>query len=194
MNYHSVSWKQIHSLTHSLTEKIQKKNNKLDLIVGIARGGLTIAHIASDFLKLPVASFTISSYKDLKQQKLADVSYHVGGDLKNKHILLVDDVSDTGKTFVRGIKYLLDLEAASVTTASPFIKPWTKYMPDFYVKQVDEWIVFPYDMRETVEALQTNLLKDGKSIDHIAKQLALIKVPKKYITKYLKTLPSTLYL
>jgi len=111
----------------------------------------------------------------------------VGGDLKNKHILLVDDVSDTGKTFVRGIKYLLDLEAASVTTASPFIKPWTKYMPDFYVKQVDEWIVFPYDMRETVEALQTNLLKDGKSIDHIAKQLAIIKIPKKFITKYLKS-------
>ena len=187
MKYHSVSWEQLHSLIHSLTEKIQKDDKKFDLIVGIARGGLTIAHIASDFLKLPVASFTISSYKDLKQQKLADVSYHVGGDLKNKHILLVDDVSDTGKTFVRGIKYLLDLEAASVTTASPFIKPWTKYMPDFYVKQVDEWIVFPYDMRETVEALQTNLLKDGKSIDHIAKQLAIIKIPKKFITKYLKS-------
>ena len=194
MKYHSVSWKQLHSLTHSLTEKVRKKNNKLDLIVGIAKGGLTIAHIASDFLKLPVASFTISSYKDLKQQKLADVSYHVGGDLRNRHILLVDDVSDTGKTFVRGIKYLAGLEAASVTTASLFIKPWTKYMPDFYVKQVNEWIVFPYEMRETVEALQTNLLKDGKSVDYISKQLALIKIPKKYITKYLKILPPTLYL
>jgi hypoxanthine phosphoribosyltransferase len=186
MDYYSVSWKQLHSTTHSLTEKIIKKDVKLDLIVGIARGGLTIAHIASDFLKLPVASFTISSYKDLKQQEMSDISYHVGGDLKDKHILLIDDVSDTGKTFVRGIKYLADLGTASVTTASLYIKPWTNHLPDFYVKSVNDWIVFPYDMRETVEALQTNLLKDGKTPEHISRQLSLIKIPKKYITKYLK--------
>ncbi len=186
MKYHSVSWKQLHALTHALSEKIQKRNTKIDLIVGVARGGLTIAHIASDFLMLPVASFTISSYKDLKQQKMSNVDYHVGGDLKGKHILLIDDVSDTGKTFIRGIKYLVEMGAASITTASPFIKPWTKHMPDFYVKQVDEWIVFPYDMRETVEAIQSNLLKEGKTSGEIAKQLSLIKIPKIYIKKYLQ--------
>ncbi|MFH0773274.1 MAG: phosphoribosyltransferase family protein [bacterium] len=186
MKYYSVSWRQLHLVTHSLAEKIQKKNMKFDLIVGIARGGLTIAHIASDFLKLPVASFTVSSYKDLQRQKLSNVSYHVGGDLKNKHILLIDDVSDTGKTFVRGVEYLMEMNAASITTASPFIKPWTKYMPDFYVKRVDEWIVFPYDMRETVEAIQGSLSKDGKTANHILKQLSQIKIPKKFITRYLK--------
>lgn len=186
MNYHCVSWKQLHSLTHTLTDKIAKKHPQLDLIVGIARGGLTIAHVASDFLKLPVASFTISSYKDLKQQKMSDISYHVGGDLKGKHILLIDDVSDTGKTFVRGIKYLTDLGAASITTASPYIKPWTKHLPDFYVKSVDEWIVFPYDIRETIEAIQTNLRKDGKTNKHVQDQLSIMKISKKYITKFLK--------
>jgi hypoxanthine phosphoribosyltransferase len=188
MKYHSVSWKQLHTLIHTLTERIQKKNQKYDLIVGIARGGLTMAHIASDFLKLPVASFTISSYKDFKKQEMSEISFHVGGDLKGKRILLIDDVSDTGKTFIRGIKYLSDLGATSITTASPFIRVNSKYMPDFYVKKVvDEWIVFPYDMRETVEAFQTNLLKDGKSLTHISQQLSIIKIPKKYITKYLKT-------
>ena len=186
MKYHSVSWKQLHTITHSLADKIQESGIKLDLIVGIARGGLTIAHIASDFLKLPVASFTISSYKDLKQQKMSDISYHVGGDLKKKYVLLIDDVSDTGKTFERGIKYLTELEAGSVITASPFIKPWTKHMPDFHVKKVDEWIVFPYDMRETVEAIQSDMMKEKKSPEEIAKHLATMKIPKKFITQYLK--------
>lgn len=187
MNYHSVNWKQLHALAHTLTEKIQKKNNSYDLIVGIARGGLTIAHIASDFLRLPVASFTISSYKDLIRQELSEISYQVGGDLKGKHILLIDDISDTGKTFMRGIKYLQDLGAMKITTASPFIRLGSKYMPDFYVQQIkDEWVVFPYDIRETVEAFQANLLKEGKSIEHISKQLSLIKIQKKYITRYLK--------
>ena len=63
----------------------------------------------------------------------------------------------------------------------------SEYTPDYWAKQViDEWIVFPYDMRETVEAFQTKLLKEGKSRDHIAKQLSLIKVPQKFIIKYLK--------
>ena len=184
MNYYSVSWKRLHSLTHSLTEKILAENRKLDLIVAIARGGLTIAHIASDFLSLSVASFTISSYKDLKQQDLSEISYHVGGDLTKKNILLMDDVSDTGRTFERGIKYLDDLGAESVVTASPFIKPWTKHMPDFYVKEVDDWIIFPYDMKETVEAIQTNLLKEGKSQEYIADQLNQIKIPKEFIAQY----------
>jgi len=185
MKYYSVSWKQLHSTTHALTEKIIQDGRKLDLIVGIARGGLTIAHIASDFLKLPVASFTVSSYKDLKKQELSDISFHIGGDLKDKDVLLIDDNSDTGRTFVRGIKYLLGLGAKSVTTASPYIKVWTKHVPDYYVKKVDQWIVFPYEMRETVEALQTNLLKEGKTMDLVTRQLSLIKIPKRYITKYL---------
>jgi len=187
MKYHSVSWKQLHALTHSLTEKIIKKNIRPDLIVGVARGGLTIAHIASDFLKLPVASFTISSYKDFKQQELSDISYHVGGDLKGKHILLIDDISDTGKTFIRGKKYLSDLGATNITTASPFIRVGSKYTPDFYAKKmIDEWVVFPYDMRETVESIQSSLAKNSSSKEIIIRQLSLMKIPKKYITKYLK--------
>ena len=63
MEYYSVSWKELHNTTYLLTQKIIKDKKKYDLIVGIARGGLTVAHIASDFLRLPVASFTISSYK-----------------------------------------------------------------------------------------------------------------------------------
>jgi len=187
MKYHSVSWKQLHALTYALTEKIQKKNSKLDLIVGIARGGLTISHIASDFLKLPVASFTISSYKDLKQQEMSDITHPIGGNLKNMHILLIDDVSDTGKTFIRGVAYLKELGAASITTASPFIRQGSKYTPDFYVKQViDEWIIFPFDMRETTETIQANLSKEGMTTKYIFQQLTSMKIPKKYITRYLK--------
>ena len=187
MKYHSVSWKQLHDLTYLLAKKIQGENRKHDLIVGIARGGLTISHIASDFLKLPVASFTISSYKDLKRQELSDISYHVGGSLKNMNILLIDDISDTGKTFIRGVKYLKELGATHITTAAPFIRQGSDYEPNFYVKEmIDEWVVFPYDIRETVEAIQTNLSKSGKTINDISKQLSQIKIPKRYVARYLK--------
>ena len=38
-------------------------------------------------------------------------------DLKNKKILLVDDISDTGKTFIRGIQYIKSLGAENIKTA-----------------------------------------------------------------------------
>ncbi len=184
MKYYSVTWKQLHSATYALTEKIKSNKIKPDLIVGIARGGLTIAHIASDFLRLPLASFTISSYKDLKQQKMSEISFHVGGDLKNKHVLLMDDVSDTGKTFVRGIEYLKSLGASQITTASPYIKPWTKHFPDYYVKKVDEWIIFPYDMRETVEAVSKMMKKESKSIEEIKQKLQSLHISKRFTDRY----------
>jgi hypoxanthine phosphoribosyltransferase len=185
MDYHSVSWKQLHSLTQKLSEKIATDKPKIDLIVGVARGGLTISHIVSDFLQLPVASFTISSYKDLQQQELSDISYQVGGNLKGMHVLLVDDVSDTGKTFIRGIEHLKELGAQSVTTGSVFIKPWTKFTPDYYAKSVNEWIVFPFDMRDTVEDVSGFMKKDGYSRDEIEKTLGMLRIPVAYIKKYL---------
>lgn len=186
MNYHSVSWKQLHDLTHSLSEKISESKKNIDLIVGVARGGLTISHIVSDFLQLPVASFTISSYKDLQQQELSDISYQVGGSLKNKNILLIDDVSDTGKTFVRGIEHLKEMGAESILTGSVFIKPWTEFMPDYHAKCVNDWIVFPFDMRDTVEDVSGFMKKDGSKTEEIRAKLIELHIPEKYITQYLK--------
>lgn len=186
MEFLSLSWQQLHSLTFRLSKKILASPTKPDLIVAIARGGMSIAHILSDFLALPVATFTVSSYKDMKQDKMSHIDYHVGGSLKNKHILLVDDNADTGKTFLRGIEHLKEMGATSVRTASPLIKPWTKYVPDFYVKKTDKWIVFPYEIRETIEQMIKKYKKEDKSDEEIKKQLKSLKINDKYIGEFLK--------
>ncbi len=186
MEYYSITWRQLHKDTHLLSQKIHRAEKKADLIVAIARGGFTIAHMMSDFLHLPVASFTISSYKDMKQGELSDITFHVGGDLKNKTILLVDDVSDTGKTFIRGTSYLKELGAHTIITASPYTKPWTKHVPDFSIKETNKWIVFPYDVRETVEAFQVIHQKEGKDREHTKEQLKKIKLPSHFVSHYLK--------
>jgi len=90
MDFLPVSWQRLQDDTFALSQQIEKSGNHFDLIVAIARGGMAIAQILSDFLSLPVATFTVSSYKDLSQNKLSDISYHLGGDIKNKNILLKD--------------------------------------------------------------------------------------------------------
>lgn len=186
MKFLSLSWQQLHEDTFTLAKKIEASGQRYDLIVAIARGGMTIAQILSDFLSLPVATFTVSSYKDLCQEKSSEISFHVGGNLKNKRILLVDDVSDTGKTFERGVEYLHKLGATSITTASLLIKPQSKYVPDFFVKKTSTWIVFPYEVKETILSMKKMMEKEKKTIGEIKEKLKELKIPKEFVESYLK--------
>lgn len=185
MEFHSVSWEQLQRDSFELARQINKANQHIDLIVAIARGGMSVAQLLSDFLGLPVATFTVSSYKDLQQQKLSEISFHVGGDVKNKHILLVDDISDTGKTFERGIKYLHELGVSSIQTAAPFIKPGTAHLPDFYRTKTAAWVVFPYEIRETVDSVAAVMRRENQPNEAIISKLKDLNIADHYIKSFL---------
>ncbi|MFA5136056.1 MAG: phosphoribosyltransferase family protein [Patescibacteria group bacterium] len=184
MEFHTVTWRDLHFLSLSLAKKISASSSKPTLVVAIARGGLTIAQTLSDLLSLPVATFTISSYKNLKKTKTINLTYEVGGQLKEKHVLLVDDISDSGKTFIRGIKHLNEMGASSVQTASVFVKPWTTHRPDFWGRDTDKWVVFPYEVRETIESVATHMKKQGKDNQEIYIKLRELKISKQFIDRY----------
>jgi hypothetical protein len=72
-------------------------------------------------------------------------------DMSDKSILIIDEVSDTGITFDIVKDYFEKRGIKKMYTLSPYIKPKTKHIPDFYLKSIDAWIVFPYDLKETYE-------------------------------------------
>ena len=185
MQFLSISWKDFHKDTYLLAKQIEKAGKKFDLIVAIARGGMTVSQILSDFLSLPIATFTISSYKDLRQKDLPEISFHVGGNVRGKHILLVDDVSDTGKTFERGIKYLHKLGVSSIGTAALLVKPQSKHVPDYFVKKTSAWIVFPYEIKETILSVSAMMKKEKRTAGEIRNKLRKIKIPGGFIEELL---------
>ena len=185
MKYKYIPWTDLHNDTHDLSLKIAGKC-KLDLLVAIARGGLTIAHIISDSLELPIATFTISSYYDQKQISTPKITLHLGNKLHNKNVLLIDNISDSGKTFFYGIEYLKKRGVKKIITAAPYIKPWTKYVPDYYIKSFTEWIIFPFDIKENVQLITKNLTKEGLKQDEIIKELKRIEIPEAFINHDLK--------
>lgn len=173
-----VTWSDFINLSFDLGQKIQRAANP-DLIVAIARGGLTLSQLLSDQLSLPIASFTVQSYRDLKQVKKPDISFGVGGEIRGKKILLVDDVCDTGKTFVRGVAYLQELGAKKedITTASLHHKPHAEYTPDFYVSKTDKWVIYPYEVRETITTLSSLWQKEGATNEEMKKRFLTFKIP-----------------
>ncbi len=106
VHYLPVSWKTYHTTVQKLAAAILKNDKSFDEIVAISRGGLTLGHLLSDCLRIPISTITIQSYTDIQTAGVATLTAKLQNSIKNKRILLVDDVSDTGKTLKRAIKYL----------------------------------------------------------------------------------------
>jgi len=169
MRFFKLSWEQFYKDCLFLGKKIQESKVKIDRLIAISRGGLIPARVLSDFLQLPISNIVISSYTNLKQLKEPEIIEVSAIDLKDKSILIVDEVSDTGKTFIRALKYFQEKPVKNIITCAPYIKPKTKFFPNFYQKIIDAWIVFPYDLHETYEAFLKEEKNKEKAIEKMKK-------------------------
>jgi uncharacterized protein len=185
MDFLVLTWNKSHGYVHDLAKKIEKGNEKFDVIIAIARGGVTVGHMLSDFLATPLASFTMTSYKGFEKQDKPYISYELKNSFEGKKVLLVDELSDTGTSFTHGVEYLKQLGASEIKTAAIFIREYTKFVPDFYVKAANSWVVFPWDQRETIETLAKKWKDEGDSKEVIESRLKELKLPQKYIKAYL---------
>ncbi len=175
------SWDQLISHLMMMAVQIRARPEQPDLIVAIARGGLVPARILSDLLGLQVASYTVSSYSGLKKNDDEHMSFGIGGRLDGRHVLLIDDVSDTGHTFVRAIKYLNKHGAKKITTAAVFTKPGSIHPPDIFVEETSKWIIFPFDILENLGSVQTKLLAEGMSREDIMRKFVFHQIPASYL-------------
>jgi len=141
---------------------------ELDAIVAIARGGLVVARLLSDFIGVRrMASITISYYRGVGERGVKPVIVsEVGMDLRGLRVLLVDDVADTGQTLKVAIAHLKSRGVVRLVTCTAYVKPWCKFMPDYYSRMVDKWIVFPYEQAETAR----ELMEKGFGLEQLARE------------------------
>ena len=92
LNY---SYDQINSLIVNKINKIKHKN--FDIIIAIGSGGLIPGVIIKNLLNIPMYVISVSSY-DQKIKGDIKINQWIDNDFTNKHILLVDEIDDTGST------------------------------------------------------------------------------------------------
>jgi hypoxanthine phosphoribosyltransferase len=173
--YYPVTWNALHSQIHNLSEKIKNSHVSIDCIATIARGGLALSNMLADFLQVPVTSFTVTTYKNMEKQSDPEVRFSISPEVRDKKVLLFDDIADTGETLRFGVDYLRQNGAIEIHTSALFLKPQSVIVPDFYEKKVNEWVIFPFEIDETLSVykqlqsenpekakeLWTNILKLG---------------------------------
>jgi xanthine phosphoribosyltransferase len=144
-----VSWDQFHRDARALAWRLAAAG-PFQAIVCITRGGLVPAAIVARELEVRlIETVCVASYHDDKSQGALRVLKGIAepvrslGDGDGRGVLVVDDLTDTGKT--AGIVREM-LPAAHFATV--YAKPAGRPMVDTFVTEVsqDTWIYFPWDM------------------------------------------------
>ncbi len=147
-----VSWDQFHRDARALAWRLSPHKDQLKAIVCITRGGLVPAAIISRELGIRlIETVCIASYHDYTDQGELKVLKDVQPGLTENEgagVLVVDDLTDTGKTAA-----IVRAMMPKAHFATVYAKPKGVPMVDTYVTEVsqDTWIYFPWDMGFTYQ-------------------------------------------
>jgi len=130
-----------------LANEIKQSGFDPTLVVGIAFGGLVPAAYISSLLRRPFCTISAIHYSDREQLSSVSVSL---ADLyvdDKDHVLVVDDVSDSGETLLTVKQKLLEREVLekNIRFATLHKKTMSQFEPDWFVTVIDDWIKYPWE-------------------------------------------------
>lgn len=148
------SWDDVYELALRLALRVRDGGYRPDLIVAIGRGGYTPGRLMADFLhKKALTSFRIEHYAaGATPEPEARIVGPLEEDLAGRHVLVVDDVNDSGETLRAAVAHVRERRADDVRTAVLQEKSTTGFRADFVAEPVEEWrwIVYPWAVVEDV--------------------------------------------
>lgn len=186
--YLTPSWEDMGNICFSLAQKILAQEKSFDRLVALVKGGLTWSRTLLDYLNIEnLSAFQIKFYNDVyKTQRRPIIVQSLPVVVENEKILLFDDVVDSGETLKIGKDYLLMCGARKVITTSLYYKHWAKIKPDYCAAETSAWIIFPHEIRETIELLFKSWRKNKVSMAEIKRRLIKLGLAKEQIKYYLK--------
>ena len=142
-----LTWDDFGSASRELAADIVRSGFETDIVVAIARGGLLFAGGLAYALGVKSCGAVNAEFytgigtrlpEPIMLPPLLDEASIVG-----KRVLLVDDVSDSGRTLAMVVA-LLETAGAEVRTACLYSKPGTVLEPTYTWRHTPDWIVFPW--------------------------------------------------
>ena len=89
-----IAWAEYGSLTEALAEKVRSSGKAFDLVVGIARGGIPVAMVVSDYLGVKIDTIIVKSYSGIAKRGSIKILSTPTKDNKGRRVLLVDDLRE----------------------------------------------------------------------------------------------------
>ncbi len=156
-----IGWGEVQRLTRRLATRIRAAGVRPDIIVAIGRGGWVPGRLLSDLLDvMNLTEFKIEHYRAAERSRRAEVRYPLNAPIDGLHLLLVDDVSDSGDTFDTALAHLASRgRPASLHTVVLHHKQTASMVPDFYGRKLLKWrwLIYPWAMVEDLSGFTARM-------------------------------------
>ena len=188
LKFEIPTWDKIYEFLLSLAEKIREDKFKPDVIVGVSRGGWPPARVMSDLLENPeIANVKAEFYLGVAETKGEPlITQPVSVSVRDKEVLLMDDVADTGKSLGLVRAHLKKKGATEVKIATIYYKPWSVVIPDYYEKETRSWIIFPWERKETIRNIIKRYKKEEKSVEEAKDKLVSSGLDSKLVERFVR--------
>lgn len=159
MKFLNISWPKAQNLCKQLAKSVAIYSP--EVLVGVSRGGLVPVRLLSDILDVrSVGVMRIEFYKSLGQSAgFPRITQDVSIEIRGKRVLIVDDISDTGRSLQVAKDHIMRKGAKEVKFATLHFKPHSIFKPDFYIAETDKWIVYPWEVNEVKREMEKKKAK-----------------------------------
>ena len=148
-----LSWEDFGVAARDLAQTVADSGYRPDVVVAVARGGLTVAGALAYALGVKnCGTVNVEFYTGVDER--LDVPVVLPPtldmvDVAGLRVLVADDVADTGHT-LRLVREVLAQHVAEARTAVLYHKPRSVVRPDYTWRETERWIDFPWSVLPTV--------------------------------------------
>jgi hypothetical protein len=181
------SYEEIRSDAFRLYESVRGSDWTPEMNVGVGRGGLFVLRCLQDFyvaggVRIPYVVASVERYTGIASTSGIKILNLHRKDVRGKRILVVDDVADQGDSLLAIDRLVTRLGATEVRTATIHYKPWSKLKPDYYVEETDSWIIYPWELYESIRLIleQTMARTTEEAYTELSKEARITK--EEYVT------------
>lgn len=149
----TLTWQDFGEASRELATAVHESGFEADVVVAIARGGLLLGGAVAYALNVKsCGALNAEFYTGVDARRdepivlapfLDDVS------LAGKRVLLVDDVSDSGRT-LKMVVGIIEAAGAETRTLCLYSKSHTVLEPDYVWRRTEKWIAFPWSSQPPV--------------------------------------------
>ena len=159
-----VSFDDVHEKVRDVAEQVKASKYEVTTIVGLARGGWIPARLMCDFLGITdLVSLKVEHWLETgKTKDEATIKYPMRSSMRGKKLLVVDDITDTGKSLITSKAHLENLDPEEIRIGVMQYITSSECKPDYYAEEVTDWywFIYPWNWIEDTSTLTVRLMSD----------------------------------
>lgn len=186
VNYLIQNWQDGFDKCFLLFQRIKSSGFIPNVVIGVARGGWIPARLLADFFKVKeTVNIKVEAYELIGELNVeAKITQDISVSLRDKSVLIVDDIADSGSSLEVVLGSLKKRDPKEVKIATLYYKPKSSIIPDYYITQTNDWVIFPWEIYESINEIYDMGISDGKNHDKLVEEIKSIGFPPFLVDSY----------